>query len=156
MPLDSEILDIREIRINSLLAVSQDEGFSPDMFIDDESKIRVVPFLSRFGKLNQVVFGIKNRDTGKDMDEFAAVDSYFDEESDQGYPFECPRESMLGFLDMVSGGFICGSLPKHLKILYQDCVAQIPMIRMVCVDTIKTGAEKFCPKSGAPFFCSKI
>ena len=109
-------VDVNEIHINSLLQVTvdQEDGFT-DMNIDMETRIRLVPFLSTFAKLDRVVFRGKNSETGNVMDEFAAVDAYF-YEGDMGYPNEGARESMLAFLDLVSGGFNCGALPKHLKI----------------------------------------
>ena len=118
----SRFRDITEIHINSLLEVRVDEEGYPDMFIDNESKMRVVPFLSRFGKLDRVVFGGKNSNTGDDMgDDFAAADAFFDYENDESYPYESTRDKMFAFLDMISGAFICGALPKHLKIAGLCC-----------------------------------
>ena len=112
----SRFRDITEIHINSLLEVTIDPDGFTDMNIDNESKMRVVPFLTRFGKLERVVFGGKNSETGEDMEDFSAADAYFWDENDEGYPFMCARDKMFAFLDMISGAFICGALPKRLKI----------------------------------------
>lgn len=66
--------DITDIHINSLLT-SQivDAGTMEEMVflgVELESRIRVVPFLSRFDNLEQVVFGGKHKDTREDIDRF--------------------------------------------------------------------------------------
>lgn len=106
--------DIREIHINSLLKATDDGDGGRDVNVDLQTKIRVVPFLSRFDKLERVVFGGKDED-GKDVEDFAPAGDYF-WEGDDIYPNEGPRERLVAFIDLVSGAFQCGALPKHLKI----------------------------------------
>ena len=116
----SRFRDITEIHINSLLStIVQNEGMGDadeytEVMIDFQSRIRVVPFLSRFAKLNRVVFGGKTED-GNYIDGFSPVSEYMFEGDDR-YPDEGERECMLAFLDLISGGFQCGALPKHLEI----------------------------------------
>ena len=115
----SRFRDITELHINSLLKVTFD-GEEFDMAMDKESRIRVIPFLSKFDSLERVHFGCKNastenESTGKDMTHFAAVDCYFWEGEDI-YPNEGVRESMLVFIDLLSGALNCGALPKHLEV----------------------------------------
>ena len=69
----SRFRDITEIHINSLLKINVEDEIT-DMYIDNESKMRVVPFLTRFDKLERVVFGGKNNETGEDMEDFSAAE----------------------------------------------------------------------------------
>ena len=107
MKVASRFRDITEVHINSLLKVTFD-GEDFDMAMDKESRIRVIPFLSKFDSLERVHFGCKNESTGKDMARFAAVDGYF-YEGDDIYPNEGVRESMLVFIDLLSGALNCGA-----------------------------------------------
>lgn len=115
----SRFRDIKDIRINSLLStIVQNEGMGDDEYteilIDFESKIRILPFLAKFNQLELVHFGGKDED-GDVIEDFSpTLLNIF--EGDEMYPNEGERESLLGFIDMLSGGYRCGSLPKSLKI----------------------------------------
>ena len=109
----SRFRDITEVHINSLLKVTFD-GEEFDMAMDKESRIRVIPFLSKFDSLERVVFGAKDENNGKDMAHFALANAYFFE-GDGGYPNEGPRDSLKAFLDNISGALSCGALPQHMK-----------------------------------------
>ena len=114
----SRFRDIKEIRINSLLStVVEDEGTEDEyteIVINFESRIRVLPFLAKFNQLELVHFGAKD-DDGDVFDTFSPTYEHFFE-GDDAYPNEGNRERMLAFIDMLSGGYRCGSLPKSLKI----------------------------------------
>ena len=101
----SRFRDIREIHINSLLEV-MDENDDGDgwtcISLDVETKLRLLPFLSRFDMLERVVFEGKNRDNGDDVKYHATVDAYFPDDGD-GYPDHAARDSMLALLDDMSG-----------------------------------------------------
>ncbi len=91
----SRFRDISEIHINSLfkLRIELDEGESwTDVSLDFESRIRAVPFLSKFDKLERLCFGGKYRNTeghtdGEDVEGFAPVEDHF-YEGDDHYPHE--------------------------------------------------------------------
>ena len=116
----SRFRDVTDICINSLLKqVVQNAGMGEDEFkeveVDFDTKIRVVPFLSHFKPtLERVHFGGKD-EAGEDIVGFAPAAQIFWEGED-GYPNDGDRESMLAFIDMISGAFSCGALSKHLKI----------------------------------------
>ena len=115
----SRFRDIREIRINSLLTKEiENEGMGDDEYtyivVDFESRIRILPFLAKFNQLELVHFGCKDNE-GDVFDTFSPTyETFF--EGDERYPYEGERERMLAFVDMLSGGYRCGSLPKSLKI----------------------------------------
>ncbi|KAL7546353.1 hypothetical protein ACHAWF_009688 [Thalassiosira exigua] len=116
----SRFRDLKEIRINSLLKVTVDyfDGDSSieDVSLDIETKIMVVPFLSRFSRtLERVSFGAKNA-AGKDMENFSLAAAHIWDEADDIYPNESPSESIMAFIDMISGAFQCGAFPKRLKL----------------------------------------
>ena len=124
----SRFRDITDIHINSLLSLEvQNEGTFDeftDFSVNFGTRIRVVPFLSRFVQtLERVHFGGKDEE-GKDIEGFAPAAEYFFEE-DEGYPHEGPRESMLAFIDMLSGAFQCGAF-QNLQISGLCC----PNIRL--------------------------
>ena len=113
----SRFRDIKTIYINSLLNVTNDDdddGWT-EINLDLESKIRVVHFLSKFDNLDKVVFVGKD-DNGDDIQYFTTIDAYFFEGEDQSYPDEGGRQSMLAFIDALSGGYNCGALSKPFKI----------------------------------------
>ena len=76
----SRFRDVTDIHINSLLKLRIAEEGTPDEMqiinLDLESKIRVVPFMSRFGALERVYFGGKYR-SGVDVEGFASADVGF-------------------------------------------------------------------------------
>jgi len=114
----SRFRDIKTIYINSLLKVTveDDEGDGwTEINLDLESRVRVVHFLSKFDNLDRVVFVGKD-ENGDDIQYFTTIDAYFFEGEDQSYPNEGGRQSMLAFLDMISGGYNCGALSKPFKI----------------------------------------
>lgn len=57
----SRFRDVREIQINSLLCLNTHEEGTihefTDVGVDDETKMRLLPYLSRFDKLETVFFG---------------------------------------------------------------------------------------------------
>lgn len=114
----SRFRDITTIYINSLLKVTVDEdegdGWT-EINLDLESKLRVVHFLSKFDNLDKVVFVGKD-ENGDDIQYFTTIDAYFFEGEDQSYPDEGGRQSMLSFIDLLSGGYNCGVLSKPFKI----------------------------------------
>ena len=111
--------DIKTMHINSLLKMTIDEDFR-DIYLDFETKIRIVPFLSRFASLERVFFGVKDED-GDILEDFPlASDGYF-YAGDESYPDDGSREEMLQLLDNISGAFSCGALPKNLNILGLVC-----------------------------------
>ena len=112
--------DVTDIHVNSLLTRRVFDEGTPHEFteieVDLSTKIRVVPFLSRFVQtLERVYFGGKT-EGGEVIEGFAPAAEYFCDDSDDGYPNECDRESMMAFVDSLSGAFQCGAFPKHLKI----------------------------------------
>ena len=106
--------DIREIQINSLLIASVVDEWKRTVSVDLETKVRLLPFLLRFEKLEIAHFGGKD-ETGNDIERFTPACDYFSD-GDEGYPNEGPRERMLSLIDLLSGAFRCGALPKHLMI----------------------------------------
>jgi len=107
----SRFRDIKEIHINSLYKLDLDDEGYTDVWIDMNTKIRLVSFLTRFVDLDRVVFWGRD-DEGNCK---SVADSFFFE-GDEGYPNEGPRDSLKAFLDLVSGAFDCSALHKNLKI----------------------------------------
>ena len=100
----SRFRDIREIHINSLLKVNIDDdgdGWT-DIDLCMETKIRLIPFLSRFDKLDKLYFLGKDAEGDDIPFPYASVDSYFFE-GDEGYPNEGSRDATLALLDNISG-----------------------------------------------------
>jgi len=145
----SRFRDIKEMHINSLFKVTIDDGYT-DFHVDTETKIRVMPFISRFDQLRTVSFWGKD-DEGAIK---AAVEGYFYEGDGDSYPDEAPRPSMLAFLDMISGGYICGILPKHLKLSGLCCPdARGNMGRSNNCETCLRACKSFPLNSVADFDC---
>ena len=145
----SRFRDIEEMHINSLFKVTIDDGYT-DFHVDTETKIRVMPFISRFDQLRTVSFWGKD-DEGAIK---AAVEGYFYEGDGDSYPDEAPRPSMLAFLDMISGGYICGILPKHLKLSGLCCPdARGSMGRNNNCETCLRACKSFPLNSVAEFDC---
>ena len=75
----SRFRDIREIHINSLYDVTIEEAGTEDecrdIYVDFETKIRLLPFLSRFDKLERVFFGGKD-ENGKEIERFAPATDF--------------------------------------------------------------------------------
>jgi hypothetical protein len=117
----SRFRDVTDIHINSLLLREiHNEGMGDDEItdvnFDFESRIRILPFLFCFVKtLERVHFGAKDN-RGNVIEGFSPTNAYFWEESDEGYPYEAPRDLMMAFIDSLSGAFICGAFPQHLQI----------------------------------------
>eukprot|EP00985_Skeletonema_marinoi_P006116 scaffold2652_cov148-Skeletonema_marinoi.AAC.5 len=111
--------DVTDIDINCLMFTEMDEMHA-DVEVREESRIRAVPFLSRFARtLNTVNFGAKN-EAGGDIVGFAPAAHAF-WLGDEPYPNEGARESLMMFIDTLSGAFICGALPARLKISGLSC-----------------------------------
>jgi hypothetical protein len=83
--------------------------------LENESRIRVIPFLSRFDKLKRVVFCGDGED-----DVFAIADGIFEDEGG-GYPHEGAKDKMLLFVDSICSAFCCGALPNNLKVMGLCC-----------------------------------
>ena len=103
----SRFRDVREIHINSLLKVMDEnddgDGWTCISSMDVETKLRLLPFLSRFDNmLERVVFEGKNIENGDDVKYHATVDAYFPEDG-ESYPDHAARDSMLALLDDMSG-----------------------------------------------------
>ena len=111
--------DIKTMHINSLLKMTIDEDFR-DIYLDFETKIRIVPFLSRFSSLERVFFGVKDED-GDIIEDFPLASEGYFYAGDESYPDDGSREEMLQLLDNISGAFSCGALPKNLNILGLVC-----------------------------------
>jgi len=120
----SRFRDIKEIHINSLFTShTHDVGTEDErtnVEIDLESSVRIVHYLSRFSKLERVVFGGRD-ENGNIIEGYSAVNDYFSEGDDGTYPNLAARESMLIFLDQLSGAFRCGALNSNLRILGLCC-----------------------------------
>jgi len=118
----SRFRDVTDIHINSLLTEEMiDEGSDArDIEVDIETRIKVIPFISRFlPTLCQVHFGGKNEDE-EDIEGFAPADGYF-YEGDEVYPNDGPWASMKAFIDMLSGAYGIGAFPSRLKISGLTC-----------------------------------
>ena len=112
--------DVKEIHINSLMTLIVQDAGTEDEFkhinVCRETKMRVVPFLSRFDMaLKRVHFGGKDEEDD-DIVGFAPAGDYFSDADGEPYPDDGDRECMLSFLDMISGAFRCGVLSKQIVI----------------------------------------
>jgi len=114
----SRFRDITVVNVNSLFTLQRhDEGTVDEVTsinIDMETKISIVPFLSQFNSLEHVHFGVKDAE-GRNIDGTTITGDQF-WEGEETYPNEGARESMLGFLDLLSGAFRSGALRKNLKV----------------------------------------
>lgn len=152
----SRFRDVKDIRINSFLSVTIEDEGTEDEFafahLDLQSKIRTVPFLSRFTSLEVVHFGWKNEAGGTLMKDFASADCYFGEGQAE-YPNEGNRERLLAFLDNLSGAFTCGALPKQLKISGLTC----PWLNegTINCETCLRACKEFPVQSVAEFECRR-
>lgn len=120
----SRFRDVTDIHINSLLTEelidtgTEDEIM--DIEVDFETRIKFIPFISRFlPTLERIHFGGKNRQ-GEDIEGFSPVDGYFWEGEDI-YPNDGPWASMRNFIDMISGAFGIGAFSNHLAISGLTC-----------------------------------
>ena len=116
--------DVTEIHINCLLKVTivddlPDEPAFNDVDLDNESRIRVIPFLSRFDKLERLIFGGQGED-GEAVKRFSIAEGLFWEEGNR-YPDEAAVDKMLAFVDCICSAFLCGALPKKLKVMGLCC-----------------------------------
>jgi len=129
--------DVTEININCILKVEivqqPGEPDCHDVDVDNESRWRVVPFISKFYKLERVIFRRRGED-GEAVKRFAIAEGHFWEEG-EGYPDEATKDKMLAFLDSISGAFRCGALPKKLKVMG------------LCCPKVKEAAESEHPSS---------
>lgn len=110
--------DVQEMHINSLLilAVQETGGMTfRDVHLHSESRMMVVPFLSRFDKLERVIFRGKGED-GNELESFYPAGARFSGRGMLGYPRGTPRERMLSLLDNLSSAFHCGAMPRNLEI----------------------------------------
>jgi len=118
LTLASRFRDIKVVNVNSLFTLQRhDEGTVDEVTsidIDMETKISIVPFLSQFNSLEHVHFGVKDAE-GRNIDGITITGDQF-WEGEQTYPNEGARESMLSFLDLLSGAFRSGALRKNLKV----------------------------------------
>ena len=111
----SRFRDVKTIHINSLLSlvwIDGDDGQYTEVAIDLETKIRVVPFLSRLTSLERVHFGGKDED-GDMIDRFAPTTQNYTDSEDG---IEGSRQGMSNFITELSGAFAFGLLPNHLHI----------------------------------------
>ena len=111
--------DVTDIYINCLLKITIEhfpgEPDWPDADIDFESRMRVVPFISKFYKLERVIFRGRGED-GEVIKRFSIANAnFFDDDIDT------PFERMIALIDSISGAFCCGALPKNLKVLGLCC-----------------------------------
>jgi hypothetical protein len=51
---------------------------------------------------------------------FEIAEGHFWEEG-EGYPHEAAKDKMLAFVDCICSAFLCGALPKNLKVLGLCC-----------------------------------
>jgi hypothetical protein len=116
--------DVTEININCLLKVIIEEypdEICRDVEIDNESRTRVVPFLSRFDKLERAIFWGQGED-GEVIKKLMIADAnLWCFNGGNKYPHEASRDKMLSFIDNISGSFCFGLLPNKLKILGLCC-----------------------------------
>jgi len=111
--------DVTEININCLLKVEiiQEPGEPdwPTADIDFESRMRVVPFILKFQKLERMIFRGQGED-GEVLKRFAIANAnFFDDDLDT------PTDRMIALIDSISGAFRCGALPKKLKVMGLCC-----------------------------------
>jgi hypothetical protein len=111
--------DVTEIHINCLLKITIEhfpgEPDWPDADIDFESRMRVVPFISKFYKLERVIFRGQGED-GEVLKRFSIANAYFFDDD-----LDTPFDRMIALIDSISGAFRCGALPKKLKVLGLCC-----------------------------------
>ena len=107
--------DVTEININCLLKVEIEPGETPDADIDFESRMRTIPFISKFSKLERMIFRGQGED-GEVLKRFAIANAYFFADD-----LDTPTDRMITILDSISGAFRCGALPKKLKVLGLCC-----------------------------------
>jgi len=119
----SRFRDVTDIHINSLLTEELiDAGGDEvrDIEVDIETRIKCIPFISRFlPTLERLHFGGKNED-GEDVEGFAPADGYFFEGEDM-YPNDGPWASMKAFIDMLSGAYGVVLFSSRLKISGLTC-----------------------------------
>jgi len=107
--------DVTEININCLLKITIEPGETPDADIDFESRMRAIPFISKFSKLERVIFRGQGED-GEVLKRFAIANAYFFDDD-----FDTPTDRMITLIDSISGAFRCVALPKKLKIIGLCC-----------------------------------
>ncbi|KAL7550742.1 hypothetical protein ACHAWF_013970 [Thalassiosira exigua] len=117
----SRFRDVKEIHINSLFEVTVEEEGTDEEFnsidVDIETKIRAVPFLSRFQSLERVIFGGKE-ESGKNIEGFSPMDGCF-YTGDQGYPDEGSTESLAPF-ECTTCYRACRSFPLESVALFES------------------------------------
>ena len=125
--------DVTEININCLLKVEiiQEPGEPdwPTAEIDFESRMRVVPFILKFQKLERLIFRGQGED-GEVLKRFAIANAYFFDDD-----LDTPFDRMITILDIISGAFRCVALPKKLKVMG------------LCCPKVKEAAESEQPSS---------
>ena len=139
----SRFRDVTDIHINSLLKEEVlDEGTDTelkDVDVDLETRIKCIPFISRFlPTLERIHFGGKD-ENGRDVEGFAPADGYF-WEGEEMYPNDGAWGSMKAFIDMISGAFGIGAFPSHLKISGLAC----PNVRNSFGSGTCTTCQKAC------------
>ena len=146
----SRFRDIKTIHINTLLNATVDDGI--DIYLMQEPLIRIVPFLSRITSLERVIFNV-NDDVGDVVMNFPIANGYFIAGEEQ-YPDEGSRESMLAFLDHLSGAYRCGAFAKKLRISGICCPdTNNADRRSANCETCLRACQSFPLKSVAEFEC---
>lgn len=146
--------DVTEIHIHSLMKevlieIDIDGGEIKDVVVDLETRIKSIPFISRFlPTLERVHFGGKNQN-GRDVEGFVPADAYFFE-GDDIYPHDGPWESMKAFIDMISGAFCVGAFPRHLNISGLACPNIVNSIGRDCT-TCQRACKSFPLESVVAF-----
>jgi len=147
----SRFRDIKTIHINTLLNATVDDGI--DIYLTQEPLIRVVPFLSRITSLERVIFNVNDESTEVVMNFPLASNGYF-YAGDEQYPDEGSRESMLAFLDHLSGAYRCGAFAKKLRISGICCPdTNNADRRSANCETCLRACQSFPLKSVAEFEC---
>lgn len=132
--------DVTEININCLLKVEivQEPGEPdwPTADMDFESRMRVVPFISKFHKLERVIFRGRGED-GQVLKRFAIANAYFFDDD-----LDTPSDRMIALIDSISGAFRCVALQKKLKVLGL-CCPRVTLVHPSSCETCLRACKSF-------------
>lgn len=114
---------VKALHINSLLTLRIEDEDTEDEIreigVHFETKVRVIPFCSKFSKLEQLFFGGKTENGDDIQGFFPGGDEFW--AGDEPYPDEGEREMLMALLDELSGAFRCKALPPQLKVISGLC-----------------------------------
>ena len=114
---------VKALHINSLLTLRIEDEDTEDEIreigVHFETKVRVIPFCSKFSKLEQLFFGGKTENGDDIQGFFPGGDEFW--AGEDPYPDEGEREMLMALLDELSGAFCCKALPPQLKFISGLC-----------------------------------